>query len=159
MRCVSAVLFASALVLASALPCAAMNCEDSCFSTYQCADTGGTDYCQIDKRTCLLQCKLQSKKYYGAIAYSSKDGAFGFSDRWNDRREAERFALQNCSAHGSGCEALVWFYNSCGALAADHDSVGWAHEDAEAQAAKEALEECAKQGGKKCELIVSHCSR
>jgi hypothetical protein len=52
---------------------------------------------------------------YGAIAYSTSTRAYGFAYNYSTRAQAESAALGYCAQ--SDCGVVVWFSNSCGALA------------------------------------------
>src|SRR5271154_5870814 len=70
---------------------------------------------------------------FGAIAYSQHDGASSHSYDYASQDEAEERAMQEC---GAGCKVVLWFKNSCGALAAGQGhgyGVGWASSRSEAE--------------------------
>jgi hypothetical protein len=75
------------------------------------------------------------------------------------RRLRAGVAVDNCSKHGSACKSIVWYYNSCAAVAADGNIVTWGRGSAKQKAEQTALAECAKADGKKCAIQVSQCSR
>ena len=58
--------------------------------------------------------------YYGAIAYSTGNGAVGYSYDYGSRYAAEARALNEC---GGGCFIATWFRNACGAVA--YGPNGW----------------------------------
>jgi len=95
---------------------------------------------------------------YGAIAYSSDKGDYGYSERYGSRAQAEREAMKQCGK--DDCEVAVWFYNSCGALAVDDDG-NWGGGDGDdaGRAQRDAVASCAEEGGKTCKVIFTHCSR
>lgn len=139
---------------------ASADCFTDCMSAADCWIAGGNSdaaYCSGTEARCETDCRHQSKPF-GAIAYSAKDGAFGYSDGWDSQAQAEKTAVKFCSQNGKGCESMVWFQNSCGAVAADGSTAAWGQDDSEARAKQKALSACAKAGGKKCEVVVSHCS-
>jgi hypothetical protein len=53
---------------------------------------------------------------------------------------------------------MVWYRNSCGAVAADGDIVAWGQASAKRTAQQSALDKCAKAGGKKCAVETAQCS-
>ena len=61
---------------------------------------------------------------HGAIAFSQRTGAVGWSYDFPTRAAAEQRALQECGQHGGGCRITTWFRNACGALAVG-DGNGW----------------------------------
>jgi predicted house-cleaning NTP pyrophosphatase (Maf/HAM1 superfamily) len=115
-------------------------------------------YCGLKLVDCKQQCNKPYQKSYGAIAYSSKNKAWGTSNGWNSQGKAEQVALDNCSQRGPGCKRVVWFYNNCAAVAADGDIVTWGTDSSKPRAGEHALDQCKKSGGKKCELQTSTCS-
>lgn len=95
---------------------------------------------------------------YGAIAYSPDSGDYGYSEQSVNRAQAEQRARQECGKND--CKIAAWYYNSCGALAADDDDHwGGAQGSDEPQASRAAQTRCAEEGGKNCKVIVSQCSR
>lgn len=96
---------------------------------------------------------------YGAIAYSRRTGHYGYSDRAVTRAGAERRARELCER--SDCRVVVWFRNSCGALATSQDGqiYGWAHDTSLREAKENAVEHCRTEGGRRCRLLISACTR
>ncbi len=140
------------------------NCYMECMDAAGCWSSRSDEnvsFCSGMTATCSTRCRDGNGggKSYGAIAYSAKDGAYGFSDSWKDRKSAEKTAVKFCSKYGKKCEVLVWFYNSCGAVAAGGKKTGWGRADSLADAQKQALAKCKKSGGKNCEIKASHCSK
>ncbi len=136
------------------------DCYDQCMSIKGCWHKGQTysSYCGSAEVNCEAECwrKEEQVKAFGAIAYSQNDGSYGFSHGQENRKEAERVALGYCGQYGKNCKAMVWFYNSCGAVAAnDRGKTGWGRADTEEAAQKKAMKSCGK---KNCEIKVSHCS-
>jgi hypothetical protein len=107
----------------------------------------------------LEQNRERSRTTYGAIAYSPDDGNYGYSQNYGSRAQAESRARQQCGK--SDCEIAAWFYNSCGALAADEEEGSWggAQGSSEQRASAGAQARCASEGGKNCKVLVSVCSR
>ena len=96
---------------------------------------------------------------YGAIAYSRRTGHYGWANRAESRVGAERRALEKCE--GRDCKIEVWFHNSCGALATGEEGeiVGWAHDSSLEEAREHALRNCRHEGGHRCQVRASVCSR
>ncbi len=137
----------------------AADCLRECMDASGCWSSRSDEnvsYCSGTLVNCQTKCRNQ--KSYGAIAYSKKNGAYGFSDSWNNQKQAEKTALSYCAKQGSNCETMVWFYNSCGAVAADGKKTGWGQSSSKEAAGNQALEKCRKSGGKKCGVKISHCS-
>jgi hypothetical protein len=131
------------------------DCMGVCWSS---RSDENVSYCSATEARCETQCR-HAKKSYGAIAYSKKEGAYGYSDNWEDEATAEKNALDGCKENGPGCEIVVWFYDSCAAVAGSGDIVSWGQDSREAAAKQKALDACAKEGGTKCNIKVSHCSK
>ena len=79
--------------------------------------------------------------YFGAIAYNSYSGAYGYSFDYGDRYGAEQRALSEC---GGGCSVAVWFRNACGALATGPSGWGAASAGNRGAAESTALSYCAR---------------
>ena len=123
-----------------------------------CADFSNRwDHCLKIRAEC--QAKCSSLKFWGAIAYSTKDKGAGWSFGWNDLKKAQQEALDRCAKQGTACTLWAWFDNSCGALAASGDIVTWGTAYGKDDADQRALLECRKAGGKNCAIAVSVCSR
>jgi hypothetical protein len=93
--------------------------------------------------------------YFGAIAFSTSDGAVGYSYDFGSREEAEERALQEC---GAGCEVVLWFKNACGAIAAGAGhgyGTGWAGSRGEAEGI--AMRYC-RQNAEGCEVLRWVCT-
>ncbi len=155
--------FLMLILLTSSSAYAAQDCYRDCMSASGCWNSMGESenrsFCSGMTATCSTQCRSSGTKAYGAIAYSKKTEGYGYSDHWNDQKKAEKMALQYCSERGPGCKVMVWFYDSCGAVAADGKKTGWGQDFSEGAARKNALESCQKSGGKNCAVAVSHCSK
>lgn len=71
----------------------------------------------------------RAQDFYGAIAYSPSNGAYGYSYDYESRARAETEAVRSCAQHGSGCRVAIWFRNACGAIAVGQRGgygTGWA---------------------------------
>ena len=155
-------IFIPLLIVISFFPAAASaDCFDECMSIKNCWHKGQTysSYCGSAEVNCETECRNKeaaaNRKSYGAIAYSAKDGSYGYSENQQNRRDAEKVALDYCSQHSDKCRVMVWYYNSCGAVAADGRKVGWGHADNDYDAQQKALKSCRK---KNCQVQVSRCS-
>jgi len=129
---------------------------------YECEGPLCYDFSNTSSMCTDIRAKCQNtcsnKRSYGAIAYSAKDKGAGWSYNWDDQSKAQKVALDNCSAHGSACKSIVWYYNSCAAVAADGNIVTWGRDSTRPRAQQTALTECTKAGGKKCVIQASLCS-
>jgi serine/threonine-protein kinase len=99
---------------------------------------------------------------FGAIAYNSEDGSYGYGYNFPDRASAEARAIRECerASQGKACEVLVWFQNACGALARDgrnNAGSGWGETRELAQ--KEAVASCRSIGGSDCAVVETICAK
>lgn len=137
------------------------DCFDQCMSIKGCWHKGQTysNYCGSAEVNCESECERKegnsARESYGAIAYSLKDGSYGYSNGQGSRGEAEAAALNYCREYSKKCKAMVWFYNSCGAVASNGKKAGWGQDANEYAAQQKALKSCGK---KDCEVKVTHCS-
>lgn len=83
------------------------------------------------------------KQLWGAIAYNSKTGAYGYTVDVKTKREAETAAFRQC---GSDCDLIKTFRDACGVVAVGGKRVTWetgaSHEIAETKALKKCGEAC-----------------
>ncbi len=83
---------------------------------------------------------------FGALAYSPRTGATGWSHDYDTRRGAERRALNGCRDNASDCRVAIWTKNACAALAVGRNG-GWGsywHTN-KAKAKSRAIRECRKR--------------
>ncbi len=140
------------LALGAGAPAWAQVCHEECSDYYE-------GQCSQYTTTCTNP--EPPKPSYGAIAYGRKSQVYGYSYGWGDQDKAESVAMENCAKNGKDCEVMVWFDRKCGAVAARSDSTiaYWGLGDGAGAANSQAMSQCAKDGGKSCEVKVSHCSR
>jgi hypothetical protein len=142
------------------------DCMDSCMAGYGCGNEyeasriESGSYCRTQQGGCEAQCNRKSAKTYGAIAYSRKNGAYGWSKSYDDKKGADGTALANCAKNSDDCEVVATFANSCAALAAgDHSVVRWKTAASKEEAGDAAVKACADAGGgNACHVQVSACS-
>lgn len=60
------------------------------------------------------------RQLWGAIAYSSKTGSYGYAVDQRTKRDAETEAFRQC---GSNCDLIRTFRDACGAVAAKPNRV------------------------------------
>lgn len=93
----------------------------------------------------------------GALAVGPH-GATGYSQDFPDEKAARDAALQNCPGK---CQVVMVLRKSCGAVVLDVSNLsgpkGWASGQRPSQAQGEALAQCRKHGGKRCEMKVFAC--
>ncbi len=153
------------LVFASAA--LADNCYIDCMRGSGCWDSRSDEnvsYCSGTQARCSTDCRAagnspnNGEKSYGAIAYSRKDESYGYSDGKKTRNEAEKTALQYCKEYGKKCKTAVWFYNNCGAVAANGRKVGIGLGPNTGDARQNALKNCNQGGKENCQVKAEHCS-
>jgi len=134
------------------------DCVSACqASTYCDQEMNASGECGRLLNDCYLkECK---RKIYGAIAYGSSSGAYGWSNDLADPQAAEQQALNNCKAHGDDCQVVVDFWNTCAAVAADQGTVGYGLGDTEDQAEEEAVAACEEDGGDNCAIQAWACAQ
>jgi hypothetical protein len=147
-------------LLVGSLKQAAADCFRDCMSASNCWIAGGNDSstCNGVDIRCQGECRGGGAESFGSIAYSASDTYFGYSHGWKSQKKAEAEAMKHCKEQGAQCESIVWFSNSCGAVAASGDTVAWGQNDSEAKAKSEAVANCTKLRGVNCQLMASHCS-
>lgn len=95
---------------------------------------------------------------YAAYAISDSTRRWGVSWNATSRAEAESAAIGYCES--SDCRSVVWFSDSCGALAMSGDGAwaasNWAANENEAR--ERALSSCRDYGGASCEVQHATCS-
>jgi len=84
------------------------------------------------------------RQLWGAIAFSSKTGSYGYAVDRRTKREAETEAFRQC---GSNCEMIRTFRDACGAVAAKptraSSDTGATRQIAEMKALKKCGGDCA----------------
>ena len=85
-----------------------------------------------------------NRQLWGAIAYSTKSGSYGYAIDRKTKRDAEMDAFRQC---GANCDLIRPFRDSCAAVAAKptrtSSSTGASREIAEMQAMKKCGSDCA----------------
>jgi hypothetical protein len=127
------------------------DCVSACqASTYCDSEMNASGECGRRLNDCYInEC---NKKTYGAIAYGTKSGAYGWSHDFEDAPSAENEALNQCRATGDDCQVVVDFWNTCAAVAADGGTVAYGLGDDRGQAEDGAIASCEKDGGAQCEV-------
>ncbi len=92
---------------------------------------------------------------FGAIAYSPRTAALGWSYDHQTQRSAERTAQSNCDA--SDCRIAIWFKNGCGAVARGSDGWGAGWGGGRREAEFRAIRSCRQNTGG-CHVIRWQCS-
>jgi hypothetical protein len=93
-----------------------------------------------------------ASRSWGAIAYNSTTGAYGFAVDRTSKRSAEAEAFRQC---GGDCDVIRTFRNTCGAIADSERHFAWdtgaSREIAEMKARK-------KCGSDACRILVWACT-
>jgi uncharacterized protein DUF4189 len=97
--------------------------------------------------------RTPSKSPWGAVAYNSATGAYGFAVDQPTRRSAESEAFRQC---GADCDVIKTFRNACGAIAEAGGHYAW-----ETGASREIAEMKARKkcGADACRISVWACTR
>ena len=91
------------------------------------------------------------RQLWGAIAYNSKTGAYGYAIDVKTKRDAETAAFNQC---GSGCGLIKTFRDACGVVAVDGKRVTY-----ESGASREIAESKARaKCGESCTVKVWACT-
>ena len=94
----------------------------------------------------------QKRQFWGAVAYNSATGAFGYAADQASRRAAEGGAFRQC---GGDCDVIKSFRNSCGAIAEDTNHYAWEAGATREIAQQKALRKC---GAGSCKIAVWACT-
>jgi len=151
-----------ALVMPSAIPPA-----NACFINSWCSTSSSNEYgsssCSYQRQSCDNSSPSSSsapvhRRSYGAIAFSPDSRAWGYSEEYGSRAQAESRAKKECRMND--CKIASWFYDSCGALAASENGPWGGAQGRDVQRAqKNAQARCEKEGGTNCKVLFSRCSR
>jgi hypothetical protein len=91
-----------------------------------------------------LAARHGNKQLWGAIAFSTKTGSYGYSIDRRTKRDAEMDAFRQC---GADCNLIRTFRDACGAVAAKptrtSSDTGASREIAEMKALKKCGSDCA----------------
>jgi hypothetical protein len=105
----------------------------------------------------LVPCAAGAQDYFGSIVYSVEARQYGWANNHPTREAAEQAALAACRKSAADCRVVVWFRNSCGALATALESHGAETADSKAVAEDKALKLCAKRS-RRCKVTRSFCA-
>lgn len=96
---------------------------------------------------------------WGALAFSENGTAYSYSRNYATKEEAERGALAECAKYASDCKIYDTFENRCTSLAGSPNGVyGWAWGGDVPARQQRAIEECTKQGGTECRMVINFCT-
>jgi len=141
------------------------SCVLECMRFWSCSNPAGQNCADEQSRAysmCEIRCRGKNAPGgtgWGAIAYSARDHISGWSYENDYKGTAQQVALQYCNRErGANCVIRVSFYNSCGAVAADGDTVASGTGSTKAGADQKAMSACALAGGKHCAVQAAACS-
>lgn len=122
--------------------------------------TSGRMSCVAPARSMVQPVRSEAGHVYGAIAYSTRNGAFGFSTQYGDSDSANQAALDQCAKRGSGCRVIISFSNLCASVVADDDDgVFWGTAGTRLEAQRQAMLYCRRDGDPgTCEIKAWACS-
>jgi Domain of unknown function (DUF4189) len=95
--------------------------------------------------------RLGKRQLWGAIAYNSKSGAFGYAVDLKTKREAETEAFRQCG----DCDVIKTFRDSCGAIAERPKKFVWETGASREIVERKVLQKC---GGAECKIVVWACT-
>ena len=136
-----------------------LRCWDECTAVAGCTNSTGTgDFCATLRSKCDERCG--GRRWWGAIAYSKPDGAWGASWGWTEVEGAKKRAMARCVASKApNCKVWIFFEDQCGAIAADGALTGWGTAADKGTAMRRAVQECRSAGGANCTVKASACSK
>lgn len=94
---------------------------------------------------------------YGAIAYSPRTGAMGWSHSYPSRYAAEQRALGGCASNARDCRIAIWFVNACGAVSIGPGGWGSAWGRDRYRAERESNRACSRNSHG-CRVVRWQCS-
>ena len=90
------------------------------------------------------------RQLWGAIAYSSSSGAYGYAVDRKTKRDAESEAFRQCG----DCDVIKTFRDSCGAIAEKPARFAWETGASQQIVERKALQKC----GSECRIAVWACT-
>lgn len=96
---------------------------------------------------------------WGAIALSTRTGAWGTSYNYDDEEEARDRAMSECRKNARDCKVFRTFENTCVAVAGDGSgNFGWAWGYTTSERRRRAISQCRDQGGRNCKVETTFCT-
>ena len=95
---------------------------------------------------------------YGALAYSRRTGALGWSYNYDDDASARERALDECQKYARDCKIGRVFTNTCVMVARDGTRMGWAWDGTDDARRRRAIQECRGDGGRNCTIVARFCT-
>ena len=100
----------------------------------------------------------QAAEDIGALAYSRRTGALGWSYNYDDEESARERAMQECRKYANDCKIARTFQNVCVSVARDGNHMGWAWGYAGPERRRRAIDECRSDGGRNCTIAAQFCT-
>lgn len=108
---------------------------------------------------CAFAAPAAAQGTYGAIALSTKTGAWGTSYNYDTESGARNRATSECRKHADDCRVFRTFQNVCAALASDGSgNFGWAWGYTNNERRRRAIQQCRDQGGQDCKIETTFCT-
>jgi hypothetical protein len=95
---------------------------------------------------------------YGALAYSRRNGALGWSYNYDDEDAARERALDECRKYARDCKIGRVFTNTCVMVARDGTRMGWSWDGTTDARRRRAMQECRSDGGRSCKIVAQFCT-
>jgi len=119
----------------------------------------GPGLCRRQSLPGLSLARSEAGHVYGALAYSKRNGAFGWSTGFGDSDSANDYALEKCAQRGAGCYVVISFSNLCASVSADDEGgVFWGTAGTRLEAQRQSQLYCNRNGSPNCEVKVWACS-
>jgi hypothetical protein len=132
-----------------------------CPASADCDSVAQSASCRHRQNVPALQyARSEAGHIYGALAYSKRDGAYGFSTGFADSESANEYALTKCSQRGRSCYVVISFSNLCASVAADDaGGVFWGTAGTRQEAQRQSMLYCRRDGeAATCQIKVWACS-
>jgi len=94
----------------------------------------------------------------GALAYSRRTGALGYSWNFDDEDGARERAMSECRKYSNDCKIARIFTNTCVIAARDGTKMGWAWGFKSSERRRRAISECRGDGGRNCKIVAQFCT-
>ena len=107
---------------------------------------------------CLVEPIVAAAGEIGALAYSRRNGALGYSYNFDDEDGARDRALSECRKYSNDCKIARIFTNVCVMVARDGTKLGWAWGFEPDERRRRAISECRGDGGRNCKVVTTFCT-
>ncbi len=107
---------------------------------------------------CLVEPLAAAAGDIGALAYSRRTGALGYSYNYDDEDDARQRAMSECRKYSNDCKIARIFTNACVMVARDGTKLGWAWDGSTEARRARAIKECRGDGGRNCKVVTTFCT-